>query len=135
MKVGHVKVPLEKFPLAGVPSAILAPKDVRLDAVTELFSVAPVSVPAAAVTVIGADPSKFVPLIARGVVRVAAEPVVDWLNVGHVNVPLEKFPLVGVPRRGVMKDGLLPKDVRLDDTTLLASVVPVSDPAMFSAPM
>lgn len=61
----------------GVLPVVATPIEVRLEAVTLLFRVAPVSVPAAAVTVMAAEPSKFVPLIARGVVNVAALPVVD----------------------------------------------------------
>ncbi len=50
--------------------------DVRLLAVTPDARVFPVSVSAAAVTVIAALPSKFTPLMARAVVNVAAEPLV-----------------------------------------------------------
>jgi hypothetical protein len=39
-------------------------------------------VPAAAVTVISAEPLKAVPLIFLGVVKVAALPVVFWFSVG-----------------------------------------------------
>ena len=48
------------------------PTLVREDAVTPEFKVEPVRVPAAAVTVIAAEPSKFTPLIARAVARVVA---------------------------------------------------------------
>src|ERR1035437_1851802 len=54
------------------------PTLVRDDAVTVALSVAPESVPAAAVTVMAAEPSKFTPLIARVVARfvaLAASPV------------------------------------------------------------
>jgi len=54
----------------------IVPTEVKLEAVTPEARVAPDNVPAAAVTVIAADPSKFTPLIALGVVNVAAEPVV-----------------------------------------------------------
>jgi hypothetical protein len=40
-------------------------------------------------------------------VAVAAFPVVFWLNVGQVNVPVEKLPDVGVPSNGVTKLGLV----------------------------
>jgi hypothetical protein len=50
----------------------LIPTLVREDAVTPELRLDPVSVPAAAVTVIAAEPSKLVPLIARGVARVVA---------------------------------------------------------------
>jgi hypothetical protein len=46
-------------------------------------------------------------LIVRAVVSVAADPVVFWLNVGQVNVPVEKFPDVGVPSAGVTNTGLV----------------------------
>ena len=52
------------------------PTDVSEEATTVDFKVLPLSVPAAAVTVIAAEPSKFTPLIALGVVNVAADPVV-----------------------------------------------------------
>ena len=39
------------------------------------------------------------------VVNVAAEPVVFWLNVGQVNVPVLKLPDWGVPKIGVVKLG------------------------------
>ena len=48
------------------------PRLVREDAVTVALSVEPVSVPAAAVTVILPVPSKLVPLIVRGVLNAAA---------------------------------------------------------------
>lgn len=48
------------------------PTDVRLDATTVAFSPVPVSVPAAAVTVIFADPLNDVPLIVRAVCNVVA---------------------------------------------------------------
>ena len=37
------------------------------------------------------------------VVTVAAVPVVFWLNVGQVNVPVLKLPLAGVPNTGATK--------------------------------
>ena len=46
-------------------------------------------------------------MIALGVVRVAAEPVVFWLNVGQVNVPELKLPEAGVPNAGVVSVGLV----------------------------
>tara|TARA_R100001086_G_scaffold118986_1_gene61138 strand:- start:50 stop:373 length:324 start_codon:yes stop_codon:yes gene_type:complete len=58
-------------------------------AVTPLLSVAPVTVPAAAVTVIAAVPSKSVPLIARAVARAVA---VAALPVAEPAVP-EQFPV------------------------------------------
>ena len=56
------------------------PTEVKLDAVTVDFKVLPLSVPAAAVTVIAPVPSKSTPLIARAVasaVAVAALPEVS----------------------------------------------------------
>ena len=47
------------------------------------------------------------PAIFVAVVAVAAFPVVLWLNVGHVNVPVLKLPDVGVPNTGVTKVGLV----------------------------
>ena len=38
-------------------------------------------------------------------VQEADEPVVFWLNVGQVKVPVEKLPLVGVPSTGVTSVG------------------------------
>ena len=51
---------------------VRVPTLVRLLDTTEEFSIVPVSVPASAVIVIGAEPSKFTPLIARGVAKVLA---------------------------------------------------------------
>jgi hypothetical protein len=48
------------------------PNEVREDAVTPEASVDPVRVPAAAVTVMAAEPSKFTPFIALAVARVVA---------------------------------------------------------------
>ena len=70
--------------------AVKVPTDVRDDAVTPAARVAPESVPAAAVTVIGAVPSKFTPFIALGVckaVAVAALPVRGPTNDVPVIVP------------------------------------------------
>ena len=61
------------------------------------------SVDPAAVTTIGADPSKFTPLIARGVVSVAADPVVFWFSVGKVHA--ERSPDATVPSAGVTSVG------------------------------
>ena len=80
-----------------------APTDVAEVVTTVDLSAVPVKVPAAAVTVIAAEPSKLVPLIALAVVSVAAEPVVFWLSVG--NVQLVKAPEAGVPKTGVVRVG------------------------------
>ena len=43
--------------------------------------------------------------IATTPVTLLAVPVVFWLNVGHVNVPVLKLPDCGVPKIGVVKLG------------------------------
>ena len=65
-------------PVIGLVTVRLAsvPTEVREEASTFDASVAPVSVPAAAVTVMSALPLKETPLMSLGVVRVAALPVV-----------------------------------------------------------
>ena len=78
-----------------IATAARVPTLVKLLANTFDARVAPVSVPAAAATVMAALPSKFVSLIALGVVRVAALPVVDWFRVG--NVQFVSVPPDGVP--------------------------------------
>ena len=67
------------------PVAIV-PTDVSEEASTVDFKVLPLSVPAAAVTVIAAEPSKFTPLIALGVVNVAADPVVLALITANLSL-------------------------------------------------
>ena len=80
--------------VAPVAKVGVKPKDNNEEAVTLGANVVPVTVPAAAVTVIAALPSKATPLIALGVVSVAADPVVLWFNVGKsaatavVNAPV-----------------------------------------------
>jgi hypothetical protein len=73
----------------------MVPTEVNDEDSTLLASVAPVSVPAAAVTVIAAVPSKFTPFIARGVASaVAAAANVDAEAVPvklAVIVPAEKL--------------------------------------------
>ena len=60
---------------------VIVPTDCKLEPVTPEFNDEPVNVPAAAVIVIGAEPSKLTPLIARAVVKVAAEPEILCANV------------------------------------------------------
>jgi len=76
------KVQLVSVPDAGVPRAIEAPNDVNELAVTPDASVLAVSVSAAAVTVILAEPLKDTPLIFRAVCKTVADPAlpetVDW---------------------------------------------------------
>ena len=65
------------------------PRLVRLEAVTPLASVLPVSVPAAAVMVMFAEPSKLVPLMLRAVCKVVAVPALPVMVVwSPVFVPL-----------------------------------------------
>jgi len=62
----------------------------------------------------------------------AAVPVVFWLNVGQVNVPVEKLPEVGVPKTGVTKVGLVAKTMFPDPVTPAAKAVatPVPSPVI-----
>jgi hypothetical protein len=76
------------------------PTEVRDEAVTPELSVEPVRVPAAAVTVIAAEPSKFTPLIARGVARavaVEALPVSAPTNVEEVTEERPAIVVVVLP--------------------------------------
>jgi len=82
------------------PVAIV-PTDVRDDPTTVAARDVPDNVPAAAVTVIAADPSKFTPLIARAVANVVA--VVALPVSAAVIVPAEKFPL---PSRATIADSV-----------------------------
>ena len=59
---------------AAIVNPFNTPTDVKDEAVTPEFNVAPVNVPAAAVTVISALPLNDVPLINLAVVNVAADP-------------------------------------------------------------
>jgi len=64
------KLPVDvTFP---TPSEVRVPTEVNELAVTPLLSVAPVTVPAAAVTVTAAVPSKSTPFMARAVARAVA---------------------------------------------------------------
>jgi len=72
-------------PKVSVPTTVPVtklPTDVSDELTTVEFRVVPVRVPAAAVTVMSALPLKETPLINLGVVKVAADPVVFWFNVG-----------------------------------------------------
>jgi hypothetical protein len=82
------------------PVAIV-PTDVRDDPTTVAARDVPDNVPAAAVTVIAADPSKLTPLIARAVWSVVA--VVALPVNAAVIVPAEKFPL---PSRATIADNV-----------------------------
>ena len=100
---------IELVPTSILPKPVViepeskAPTDVAEVVTTVDLSSVPDKVPASAVTVIAAEPSKSTPLIALAVVSVAAEPVVFWLSVG--NVQLVKVPEAGVPKAGVVKVG------------------------------
>jgi hypothetical protein len=80
-----VEVPVPPLPTAiAVPfqtPEVIVPTLVKLEVTTVDFNVVPVKVLASAVTVIAAEPSKFTPLIARGVVKVAALVAVEALPV------------------------------------------------------
>ena len=92
--------------LPSTVSPAKSPNDVRELVTIELFSVFPVSVPAAAVTVIFAVPSKLVPFIVLAVasaVAVAELPVQDVATgAAHVSPPLfpdcadRKYPFTGL---------------------------------------
>lgn len=75
-KVQFARLPDVGVPNSGVTNDGLVPKEVNEDAVTPEARVAPLNVPAAAVTVILAVPSKLTPFMVRAVVSDAALPVV-----------------------------------------------------------
>ena len=92
------------------------PTDVRDEVRTVAASAVPVKVLAAAETVIAAEPSKFTPLIARGVVSVFA--VVAVVAFETVLVVVARVPLVGnvmfVAAVAVMVTGNAPTCVRAE---------------------
>ena len=55
-------------------------------------------------------------------VNVAADPVVFWLKVGQVNVPVLKLPDCGVPRIGVVKLGDVASATTVPDPVVLYDV-------------
>lgn len=57
--------------------------------------------------------------------RLAAEPVVFWLNVGQVNVPVLKSPDCGVPKIGVVNDGLVASTTAPVPVEVVAPVPPL----------
>ena len=63
----------------------------------------------------------------------AAEPVVFWLKVGQVNVPVLKLPDVGVPRAGVVKLGEVAKATTVPEPVVLYEV-PHAVPVEFGIP-
>ena len=91
--VSTTEVPVAA-PIFGVVNVGLLPKEISEEVVTPDAKVVPDNVPAAAVTVMSAEPLNATPLIFREVVSVAALPVVFWLRVGKVQ-------LVSVPEEGV----------------------------------
>ena len=99
-------MPLVTARLPNVPTVV------KLLVTTVAFNVVPVSVPAAAVTVMSALPLKLTPLMFRAVVSVAADPLTDPVIV----FVTDKFVKV-------------PTDVRLLAVTPDANVFPVSVPA------
>ena len=86
-----VNAPVAVAPLT--VKEVNVPTDVNEDAVTPDANVAPDRVPAAAVTVIAAEPSKFTPLIALAVANVVAVVAVDALP---VNVPVNPVDVTDV---------------------------------------
>lgn len=76
-----VSVPEVGVPRIGVTSVGELPKLVRLEAVTPEARVAPVSVPAAAATVISAEPLNDTPLMFLAVCRVVAVPALPVTEV------------------------------------------------------
>ena len=63
-------------------------------------------------------------LAVLAVVAVVALPVVFWLNVGHVNVPVLKLPEAGVPKRGVTKVGDVARTTAPEPVEVVAPVPP-----------
>jgi hypothetical protein len=98
------------------------PTLVKEEAKTLDAKVAPVNVPAAAVTVMSAEPLKDTPLINLGVARVVAVPA---LPVVEPEEPVT-LPTIGAV---TVNPASVPTDVREELTTLAARVVPVNVPA------
>ena len=96
--------------LSSIPvdlNAAIVPSEVNELAVTPLARVAPVKVPAAAVTVIAAEPSKFTPLIALAVAKAVAvealpvnAPVIGPANPVAVSIPVLELNVRFVPLLG-----------------------------------
>lgn len=66
-------------------------------------------------------------------VNVAADPVVFWLKVGQVNVPVLKLPDCGVPRIGVVKLGEVANATTVPEPVVLYDV-PHAVPVEFGMP-
>ena len=58
--------------------------------------------------------------------RLAAEPVVLWLNVGQVNVPVLKLPEVGVPSNGVTSVGDVSSTTEPEPVDVVEPVPPLA---------
>lgn len=67
------------------------------------------------------------------VVNVAADPVVFWLKVGHVNVPVLKLPDCGVPKIGVVKLGDVANATTVPEPVVVYDV-PHAVPVEFGIP-
>ena len=120
----ELPVTLPEIGLVTVRS-VKVPTLVKLDPVTVAFNVDPVSVLASAVTVIGALPSKAVPLMALGVARVVA--VVARVAVAALPEVDPELP-VTLPAIGLVTVRLakVPTLVKLDPVTVAFNVDPVS---------
>ena len=66
-------------------------------------------------------------------VMLAAVPVVFWLNVGQVNVPVLKLPLVGVPKTGVTNVGDVAK-AKTVPVPVVVYEVPHAEPVELAIP-
>ncbi len=66
-------------------------------------------------------------------VTLLAVPVVFWLNVGQVNVPVLKLPDCGVPKMGVVKLGDVASATTVPDPVVLYDV-PHAVPVEFGIP-
>jgi hypothetical protein len=71
--------------------------------------------------------------IATTPVTLLAVPVVFWLKVGHVNVPVLKLPDCGVPRIGVVKLGDVANATTVPEPVVVYDV-PHAEPVEFGMP-
>jgi hypothetical protein len=101
---------------------VKVPTVVRLELVTVAFNVFPVSVPAAAATVMSALPLNATPLIFLGVAKVVAVAALPLVN-PELPVTLPTMGLVTVRFESV------PTLVRLEPVTVALRLVPVKVPA------
>jgi hypothetical protein len=105
--VQFVKVPLVGVPSRGVTSVGLVDRTL-------------LPVPVLVVTPVPPD------VTANVADKPAAVPVVFWLNVGQVNVPVEKLPDVGVPNTGVTSVGLVERTLFPDPVLVVTPVPPLA---------